>query len=36
MADAFNMVFQSFWTFAGTAILLAIIVRGIAALGGRR
>lgn len=32
MADLLNTIFYSFWTFAGTAILLSIITRGIVAI----
>jgi len=32
MADLLNAVFQSFWTFAGTVILLGIVTRGIVAI----
>jgi hypothetical protein len=32
MAELFNIIFYSFWTFAGTAILLSIVTRGIVAI----
>ncbi|WP_313666217.1 hypothetical protein [Shinella sp.] len=32
MADLINAVFYSFWTFAGTVILLSIAVRGVVAI----
>lgn len=32
MADVLNAVFYSFWTFAGTAILLWIVSRAIVAV----
>lgn len=32
MADLLNAIFFSFWTFAGTAILLSIVTRGIVAI----
>lgn len=42
MAELMDAIFYSFWTFAGTAILLGIVTRGLVAivalvaLGGRR
>lgn len=30
MLELFNAVFYSFWTFAGTVILLSIVVHGLA------
>lgn len=32
MADLLNAVFYSFWTFAGTAILLGIVSRALVAI----
>lgn len=32
MADLLNAVFNSFWTFAGTVILLSIAVKGLVAI----
>lgn len=32
MADLINAIFYSFWTFAGTVILLSIAVRGVVAI----
>lgn len=32
MADLLNVIFYSFWTFIGTAILLGIVTRGIVAI----
>lgn len=32
MADLINAVFYSFWTFAGTVILLSIAVKGLVAI----
>ncbi len=33
LADFYNQVFYSFWTFAGTVILLGIVCGAFAALG---
>ncbi|HEV7253833.1 MAG TPA: hypothetical protein VGN97_12175 [Mesorhizobium sp.] len=32
MADLLNAIFYSFWTFAGTLLLLSLVVRGLVAL----
>ncbi|WP_277996376.1 hypothetical protein [Ensifer sp. Root142] len=32
MADLFNAIFYSFWTFTGTAILLGIVTKGLVAI----
>lgn len=32
MADILNVIFSSFWTFVGTAILLSIVSRAIVAI----
>lgn len=32
MADLVNAIFYSFWTFAGTVILLSIAVKGLVAI----
>jgi hypothetical protein len=32
MVDLLNVIFSSFWTFIGTAILLGIVTRGLVSL----
>jgi hypothetical protein len=31
MSEAFNLIFQNFWTFSGTVILLSVGIHGLAA-----